>query len=204
MSAPSSSSSSSSFQTRYDVFLNFRGKDTRNGFTAHLYEALCSKEIQTFMDADNILKGEEISPALVTAMDKSMFCVVVLSRNYASSPWCLDELVQILSCKNDKKQTVLPIFYGVNPSDVREQRGSFGKAFARLEKMERVQKWKQALTDVANISGWDARNRSSFYIIFFSSKVYFCFFWINIFLSLFFFFLLPLFKIIGKMFCIFF
>ena len=128
------------------------------------------------MDADKILKGEEISPALVTAMDKSMFCVVVLSKNYASSPWCLDELVQILSCKNDKKQTVLPIFYGVNPSDVREQRGRFGKAFARLEKMERVQKWKQALTDVANISGWDARNRSSFYIIFFSSKVYFCFF----------------------------
>ena len=191
MSAPSSSSSSS-FQTRYDVFLNFRGKDTRNGFTAHLYEALCSKEIQTFMDADKILKGEEISPALVTAMDKSMFCVVVLSKNYASSPWCLDELVQILSCKNDKKQTVLPIFYGVNPSDVREQRGRFGKAFARLEKkfkekMERVQKWKQALTVVANISGWDARNRSSFYIIFFFIQSIFLFFWINIFLSLFFF-----------------
>ena len=185
MSAPSSSSSSS-FQTRYDVFLNFRGKDTRNGFTAHLYEALCSKEIQTFMDADKILKGEEISPALVTAMDKSMFCVVVLSKNYASSPWCLDELVQILSCKNDKKQTVLPIFYGVNPSDVREQRGRFGKAFARLEKMERVQKWKQALTDVANISGWDARNRSSFYIIFNFIQSIFLFFWINIFLSLFF------------------
>ncbi|XP_034676889.1 TMV resistance protein N-like isoform X1 [Vitis riparia] len=155
---------SSSCQGSYDVFLNFRGKDTRNGFTAHLYEALCNKEIRTFMDADKIVKGEEISASLVTAMDKSMFCIVVLSKNYASSTWCLDELVQILKCKNAKKQTVLPIFYNVNPSDVREQKGSFAKAFAKLEekykeKMERVHIWKQALTEVANISGWDARNR---------------------------------------------
>ena len=143
----SMAAASSSCQGSYDVFLNFRGKDTRNGFTAHLYEALCNKEIRTFMDADKIVKGEEISASLVTAMDKSMLCIVVLSKNYASSTWCLDELVQILKCKNAKKQTVLPIFYNVNPSDVREQKGSFAKAFAKLEekfkeKMERVHIWK--------------------------------------------------------------
>ncbi|KAJ9676124.1 hypothetical protein PVL29_024899 [Vitis rotundifolia] len=153
-----------SCQGSYDVFLNFRGKDTRNGFTAHLYEALCNKEIRTFMDADKIVKGEEISASLVTAMDKSMFCIVVLSKNYASSTWCLDELVQILKCKKAKKQTVLPIFYNVNPSDVREQKGRFAKAFAKLEKkfkkeIERLHIWKQALTEVANISGWDAKKR---------------------------------------------
>ncbi|RVW29123.1 TMV resistance protein N [Vitis vinifera] len=158
------SAASSSCQGSHDVFLNFRGKDTRNGFTAHLYEALCNKKIRTFMDADKIVKGEEISASLVTAMDKSMFCIVVLSKNYASSTWCLDELVQILKCKNAKKRTVLPIFYNVNPSDVREQKGSFAKAFAKLEEkfkeeMERVKMWKQALTEVANVSGWDARDR---------------------------------------------
>ena len=80
------------------------------------------------MDANEVAKGEKISPALVTAIEKSMFCVVVFSENYASSIWCLEELVKILDCKNTMEQTVLPIFYNVDPSDVREQKGSFEKA----------------------------------------------------------------------------
>eukprot|EP00261_Vitis_vinifera_P030374 XP_010665311.2 PREDICTED: protein DA1-related 1-like [Vitis vinifera] len=154
---------SSSCQRSYDVFLNFRGKDTRNGFTAHLYEALHNYGIKTFMDADGVAKGEKISPALVTAIEKSMFSIVVLSKNYASSTWCLEELVKILDCKNTMGQTVLPIFYQVDPSDVRRQKGSFAKAFAKheqkLKEMVRVQIWKEALTEVASLSGWDSRHR---------------------------------------------
>ena len=87
---------SSSCRGSYDVFLNLRGKDTRNGFTAHLYEALCNHGIEAFMDANEVAKGEKISPTLVTAIEKSMFCVVVFSENYVSSIWCLEELVKIL------------------------------------------------------------------------------------------------------------
>ena len=153
----------SSCQWSYDVFLNFRGKDTRNGFTAHLYEALCNYGIETFMDANEVAKGEKISPALVTAIEKSMFSIVVFSKNYASSTWCLEELVKILQCKNTMEQTVLPIFYNVDPSDVREQKGSFGKALTKhaqkSKEMEKVPIWKEALTEVASLSGWDSRNR---------------------------------------------
>ena len=160
---PAIVAASSSCQRSYDVFLNFRGKDTRNGFTAHLYEALHNYGIKTFMDADGVAKGEKISPALVTAIEKSMFSIVVLSKNYASSTWCLEELVKILDCKNTMGQTVLPIFYQVDPSDVRRQKGSFAKAFAKheqkLKEMVRVQIWKEALTEVASLSGWDSRHR---------------------------------------------
>ncbi|KAJ9676123.1 hypothetical protein PVL29_024898 [Vitis rotundifolia] len=160
---PAIVAASSSCQRSYDVFLNFRGKDTRNGFTAHLYEALCNYGIETFMDANEVAKGEKISPALVTAIEKSMFSIVVFSKNYASSTWCLEELVKILDCKNTMGQTVLPIFYQVDPSDVRRQKGSFAKAFAKheqkLKEMVRVQIWKEALTEVASLSGWDSRNR---------------------------------------------
>ncbi|KAG6620944.1 hypothetical protein I3842_Q050300 [Carya illinoinensis] len=56
------------------------------------------------------------------------------------------------------KEIVLPIFYEVDPSDVRHQKGSFGKAFAKLkdrfEGNEKVLKWKAALKELANMSGF--------------------------------------------------
>ncbi|XP_034680095.1 disease resistance protein RPV1-like [Vitis riparia] len=156
------SSSSSSSQKSYDVFLSFRGDDTRNNFTAHLLQALRTKGINTFFDEDKLEKGRVISPALITAIENSMFSIIVLSENYASSRWCLEEMVKILECNRSKEERVLPIFYNVDPSDVRNHRGKFEEALAKheknLENRERVKIWKDALTEVANLSGWDSRN----------------------------------------------
>ena len=93
-----SSSSSSSFklpQTNYDVFLSFRG-ETRNNFTSHLYEALRQKGIYAFLDDDKLERGKAISRELLKAIEGSRCSVVILSSDYASSSWCLDELVKIL------------------------------------------------------------------------------------------------------------
>ncbi|KAL6315703.1 hypothetical protein AAG906_006565 [Vitis piasezkii] len=133
MADPSSSSSSSFFQRSYDVFLSFRGEDTRNNFTAHLYKELRIKGINTFSDDDKLERGQVISPALVAAIKNSMFSIIVLSENYASSRWCLEELVKILECKESRGQRVLPIFYNVDPSDVRKHMGKFGEALAKHE-----------------------------------------------------------------------
>ena len=57
----SSSSSSSRLGWHYDVFLSFRGEDTRKNFTDHLYTALQNAGIHTFRDDDELPKGEEIS-----------------------------------------------------------------------------------------------------------------------------------------------
>ncbi|KAJ9707489.1 hypothetical protein PVL29_002494 [Vitis rotundifolia] len=158
------SAAPSSSQRRYDVFLSFRGEDTRNNFTAHLYHALCQKGINTFIDDDKLERGQVISPALVAAIENSMSSIVVLSKNYASSRWCLQELVKIVECMKSGRQRVLPIFYHVDPSDVRIHRGIFGEALAKHEEnsenMERVQSWNDALTQVANLSGWDSRNKN--------------------------------------------
>ena len=51
------SSSYSNHQWNYDVFLSFKGENTRNGFTSHFYKALCDKGIYTFIDND-IQRGE--------------------------------------------------------------------------------------------------------------------------------------------------
>ena len=156
--------SSSSQHWKYDVFLSFRGEDTRKSFTAHLYKELCTKGINTFIDDDKLRRGEVISPALLTAIENSMFSIIVLSENYASSSWCLEELVKILECMKTRGQRVVPIFYNVDPFDVRKQRGNFGKALTEHEEnlkenKKRVQIWKDALVEVANLSGWDLRNK---------------------------------------------
>ena len=172
--SPSSSSSSSSIITHrctYDVFLSFRGKDTRHNFTGDLYNALHKKGINTtFIDGDDdelkTKREEEISQTLVKSIEGSRTSVVVLSRNYASSTWCLDQLVKILECKQTKGQVVLPVFWKVDPSDVRHQRKSFAKALAQLEDNTKMQSWKTALKNVANLSGWHiARGKGYVYLI---------------------------------------
>lgn len=154
------SSSSSNPRLNYDVFLSFRGEDTRNTFTGHLYNALTQAGIRTFMDEPELRRGDEISSSLVRAIEESRVAIIVVSRNYASSRWCLDELVKILDCRRTTSQLVVPIFYDVVPSDVRHQTGSFQIAFEGHEQrfaaqMEIVARWRAALTEAANLSGYD-------------------------------------------------
>nr|XP_023890768.1 disease resistance protein RML1A-like isoform X2 [Quercus suber] len=155
------SSSSFTQRCRYDVFLSFRGEDTRNGFTSHLNGILRYNGINTFMD-DELPRGEKISAELLEAIESSKISIIVFSKNYVSSTWCLDELVKILECKNNG-QVVLPVFYKVDPSDVRNQQEKFGEALAKHEKKfkdnkEKVQRWRAALNEASHISGWHYKN----------------------------------------------
>ncbi|XP_057973796.1 disease resistance-like protein DSC1 [Malania oleifera] len=160
----SASSSSSNLRRIYDVFLSFRGEDTRNSFVSHLYAALHRKGIHTYRDDVKLKKGREISPELVNAIEGSRFSIIVFSENYASSTWCLDELAKIMECKNLREQTVVPIFYNVTPSEVRKQTGKFAEALAKheedfKERKEEVQRWREVLTEAANLNGWDSQGR---------------------------------------------
>ncbi|KAK4584227.1 hypothetical protein RGQ29_022103 [Quercus rubra] len=144
----------------YDVFLSFRGEDTRYNFTSHLYKALCDKGFNTFIDDDNLQKGEEISTGLLKAIELSMISIVVFSENFASSTWCLNELVKILECKNFG-QIVLPVFYKVNPSEVRKQEGKFGIALTKHEEKhnkDKVQSWRAALTKATDLVGFSYKD----------------------------------------------
>ncbi|XP_044506091.1 disease resistance protein RPV1-like isoform X2 [Mangifera indica] len=175
-------SSSNNPEVKHDVFLSFRGEDTRNNFTSHLEVAFGRVSIKTFID-DKLRRGEEISPSLLEAIEQSKISVIILSENYASSRWCLEELAKILDCKKRFGQMVIPIFYHVDPSHVRNQTGAFGEAFNALKKRfeerlapsftallqrfifglyswfypkkenDELQRWKTALIEVGNLSG---------------------------------------------------
>nr|XP_034922570.1 disease resistance protein RUN1-like isoform X1 [Populus alba] len=149
----------------YDVFLSFRGKDTRKTFVDHLYTALVQVGIHTFRDDDELRRGEEISEHLLEAIRESKISIVVFSKGYASSRWCLNELVEILKCKNRKTgQIVLPIFYDIDPSYVRKQNGSFAEAFVKHEERfeeKLVKEWRKALEDAGNLSGWSLNDMAN-------------------------------------------
>ncbi|XP_050257513.1 disease resistance protein RUN1-like isoform X1 [Quercus robur] len=147
------SSSSITHQYIYDVFLSFRGDDTRMDFTSHLNGFLKLKGIHTFID-DELPRGEEISTELLETIRSSRSSIIVFSENYASSRWCLDELVEILECK-ENGQMVLPVFYKVDPSEVRNQKGKFGEDLAKHEvnNIKKVQRWREALNKAGSISG---------------------------------------------------
>ncbi|GLT71272.1 hypothetical protein SLA2020_433050 [Shorea laevis] len=84
--------------------------------------------IHTFRDDEELPRGNHISTELLKAIQGSRVSIVVFSKGYASSRWCLDELVEIMHCGD-----------------------------------ERVHKWRAALTEAADYSGWDLQNISNGY-----------------------------------------
>lgn len=141
---------------KYDVFLSFRGPDTRRHFIPFLYNALVLADIRTFKDDKELENGQRISPELLRAIEESKFAVVVISPNYAESAWCLDELVKIMELQDKGLLTVIPIFYDVDPGHLRRQIGEVAGQFKKHEERvdhETVLTWRQASTALANIVG---------------------------------------------------
>ena len=101
--------------------------------------------------------GEQISTELFKTIESSMISIIVFSENYAFSTWCLDELVKIIECKKKDQMEVQLVFYNMDPLDVRNQKGKFGEALAKLEEKfkdnKKIQRWREALHEAANISG---------------------------------------------------
>ncbi|KAI4318749.1 hypothetical protein MLD38_032419 [Melastoma candidum] len=148
-----------------DVFLSFRGEDNhgRGDFVGHLNTALNRAGITTFFADESLKIGQDISCEIRRAIENSRIAIVVLSENFPSSRWCLDELVKICECKEARGLAVKPVFYNVEPSDVRRLNGRFGDAFKESSKRavrdgtpERVEKWGKALNEVGNLMGWES------------------------------------------------
>lgn len=160
----SSSNSSNNHRSRwtYHVFLSFRGEDTRLDFTDHLYAALVRKGIITFRDDKQLEKGDVIAQELPKAIEESLGTIVILSENYASSSWCLDELNTVLESNTVLGREGFPVFYGVSPGEVQHQTTkSFEEAFKKHERrfqIAKVQKWRDSFKEVAQIPGWESKN----------------------------------------------
>ncbi|KAK3432301.1 hypothetical protein EUGRSUZ_D00729, partial [Eucalyptus grandis] len=127
-------SSSVSGQPLYEVFLSYRGPDMRRGFADILHAMLTDVGISVFKDEEELENGKEISPQLIQAIQQSKISIPVISKEYAFSESCLMKLEQMVQCVDKKKSIIIPIFYYVDPSDVRNCRGPFEKALDEHKK----------------------------------------------------------------------
>lgn len=146
----------------YDVFLSFSRNDTGKSFVSHLYSALTRAGVLVFKADVNLQWGEDIAPSLIRAIEGSRISIIVFSKNYANSRWLLSELEKIMECRTTMGQTVVPLFYEVDPFHVRWQSGTFGEALGKLERFveeEKLRRWRAALTQAAILSGYDLTNR---------------------------------------------
>ncbi|CAN1264347.1 Disease resistance protein L6 [Linum perenne] len=160
ISAPSSSSNSA-LPVEYEVFLSFRGPDVRTTFADVLYKFLDHSKIRTFLDDEELRKGEIIAPSLTKAVMESKVYIPILSPGYASSKWCLQELALMVKwCKQGDDRIILPIFYMMEPRDVRHQEGSYKEAFrlhCKKYDAETIKSWKEALKEVGDMKGWSVK-----------------------------------------------
>ncbi|CAA7035591.1 unnamed protein product [Microthlaspi erraticum] len=152
--------SSLSRNWKHHVFPSFHGPDVRKDFLSYILKEFRSKGIDPFIDND-IERSKSIGPELIEAIRGSKIAIVLLSMNYPSSTWCLDELVEIMKCREDLGQIVMPIFYKLNPTDVKKQTGSFGKVFEKHcegKTKENIERWRQVLVEVGKIAGYHSCN----------------------------------------------
>ncbi|XP_030452524.1 disease resistance protein L6-like [Syzygium oleosum] len=151
-------------RVQYDVFLSFRGPDTRNGFANCLYHRLRDAGIRVFLDDEELRVGKEIGEELLTAHDKSRIYIPIFSKGFANSSWCLREVAHMVKCtstSNGKKE-ILPIFYDVDPYDVKLKTKLYKEAMPRHKKKfgsDELKRWENALVEVARIKGWDLKGK---------------------------------------------
>ncbi|PKI34726.1 hypothetical protein CRG98_044882 [Punica granatum] len=120
VTAQSSSSSSVPVEPgqEFEVFLSFKGEDTRKTFTDCLYCCLTDAGIRAFRDNEELHVGEEIGPKLMRSIEQSKICIPIFSKGYASSKWCLKEVTEMVKCmKKATGHLIMPIFLDVTPDE---------------------------------------------------------------------------------------
>ncbi|XP_057502537.1 disease resistance protein RUN1-like [Actinidia eriantha] len=165
--APKASSSSSEFKFNYDIFLSFRGLDTRKKFTDHLYHALNRAGFRTFRDDDEIRRSENINSELQRAIKYSKMSVIVFSEDYASSNACLFEVQTILEQCKKSDHFILPVFYDVDPGRVKEQ----ARNMEKKDSSEKTKRRSAALKEVASMAGMVLQNQADGYEAKFIEKI---------------------------------
>eukprot|EP01018_Ginkgo_biloba_P007932 Gb_23545 [translate_table: standard] len=152
---------------KYDVFLSFRGPDVRKTFVDHLSESLRTAGVHFFKDDEKLEMGSGIDPSLREAIRDSKIHIPIFSKTYAHSVWCLEEVKEMCQSKG----LIIPLFYDVEPSDVRyHSKGRYKEAFEELANKrddnrrrhdeDTISAWKQALHRVSSHSGWSLHTAS--------------------------------------------
>ena len=104
--SPSSLPSSVYHNWECRVFPSFCGEEIGRGFFGYFQKEFERKGIRLFID-----RRESFGHGLIEAIIRQRIAIVILSRHYASSTLRLDELVEIMKCREELGQIVIRFFY---------------------------------------------------------------------------------------------
>ncbi|XP_059451810.1 disease resistance protein RPV1-like [Corylus avellana] len=154
-------SSSSTSGRLHDIYFSVQREDPHKFITDMVDKSLAVRGVPTFKDTKQLgrkQRGTDLGKDVKEAIRMSKISIVLFSKEYVSSSWCLEELVLMLECRKRWGMIVLPIFYDIDPSDIRKQRGYAAKV-AGIQRVGSFwrRRWVDALTQAANLSGWDHR-----------------------------------------------
>ncbi|GLJ08064.1 hypothetical protein SUGI_0080740 [Cryptomeria japonica] len=143
--------------TAYAVFINHRGKDTKESLASLVYRNLHNRGFKVFMDKSCLRAGQYIPQAITCAIRSASVHVVILSPNYGQSEWCLDELFFIVQTGGP----IIPVFWQIRPCEVRmeDKNGVYAKAFREHKRAGKfnsrtLEKWKAALRRISLPEGF--------------------------------------------------
>lgn len=129
MSPPSDSSFTHTINC--NVFLSFLGQDTRRTFISHLLVLLKRRGFTTTEWNNEPSSGGSDPSAVDRAIRLSKVAVVVISENFAASPWCVESLLKIMEFhQSGSLAALIPVFYKIDPSDVKIQTLNRGESLS--------------------------------------------------------------------------
>ncbi|XP_048131563.1 disease resistance protein L6-like [Rhodamnia argentea] len=118
-------------------------------FANRLLAGLSNAGISVFRDEKEVGAAKEIDPTLVEAIGQSKTSIPIISLDYASSESCFMGLAKMLEWRDTRNHAIVPIFYGVDPSDI----GSFAKHNKRGINWH-LDSWKSALHRIGQLKGY--------------------------------------------------
>lgn len=140
----------------HDVFLRYGPEDTVNTFVDHLSTALEQQSINVYRDKVGI--GQDLPknfPHPFYILDSKIVVFIFTGINTRTYSF-LGDLTYIMECIEGKGQTILPIFYDIEPSEVKNKILECIEIIIRhsyLQSKRKTELWRKALSGVANIHG---------------------------------------------------
>lgn len=150
---------------KYQVFINHRGPDAKLTHASLIYHRLRHCGLRVFLDGKELRGGSTLEDAIQGAISSASIHIVIFSKKYAESRWCLDELCWILRSSHERNTTIIPMFCDVEPRDLRDiEGGHYAEAFrSHQQNGGVVPEWKEALEEAADISGYIVKTNGSDY-----------------------------------------
>lgn len=159
--ASSSSSKTDAESSNGNVFLSFYRDDYLSlilGETLSHYLRIAGIRVVRG-DQLELRHGRIISLELRKAMKESNVSIALLSNGYASSQWCLKELVSMMECRRRTNLLVLPIFYCLTPIQFQNQMEHYVTNLCNTTNCVSttiLEGWRDVVTEVGGLTrGWN-------------------------------------------------